>query len=421
MADLTPAQQEAVDAVVKCNGDKTAAARLLGISRSALRDRIKLAEARGATVVQPKQVPGIPPRAPCKVEEPLAARQERRYRDEIAALRSELKRADRELNDAEDMRSAVFGLGKPIEPASYRIDLSAADPHAEVPLLFQSDEQWGEVIDLEEMGGLNRYDRHVAAARYRRLIEAAVKCCLPPHTAAPPPVFYYCMGGDSISGGIHEELAETNDLSSIPAVRDYCANVRWGIETLRRELGCPIVVVRVPGNHDRTTAKPRHKKYVETSFDSVISWHLEMIFADDPNVTFLIPKENDAYFSVAGWNVLMTHGDMMGTGGGQGYIGAVAPISKGHRKLAETYLQAGKPVDVVLTGHFHVAVETEYGFGNGCLPGFSEYARLRLRAKPSPPVQWLLHFHPERGVTTRRQINVGAPGEGSLYEPRCAA
>jgi hypothetical protein len=28
----------------------------------------------------------------------------------------------------------------------------------------------------------------------------------------------------------------------------------------------------------------------------------------------------------------------------------------------------------------------------------------------------LLNIHPEHGVTTRRKINVGAPGEGSLYE-----
>lgn len=364
---------------------------------------------------------GAPAAAPVAVEpeEPLALRQERKLRDEIAALKRELKQAHQELNAAEDLREAVFGLGDRIDPADHAVTIKPAKKDlAEIPLLFQSDEQWGEVVDLEEMGGLNAYNRHIAEARYRRLIESAIKCCLPPYAPAPPPVFYYCMGGDSISGSIHEELAETNDLSSIPAVREYCRNVSWGIRTLREKLGCPIVVVPVPGNHDRTTAKPRHKKYVETSFDTIISWHLEMMFADDPAVTFLIPKENDAYFDVAGWKVLLTHGDMMGTGGGQGYIGAVAPITKGHRKLVETYLQAGKPVDVVLTAHFHVAVETEYGFGNGCLPGFSEYARLRLRARPSPPVQWLLFIHPERGVTTRRQINVGAPGEGSLYEER---
>lgn len=395
----------------KHKGDIKAAARELHVKPDSLREwRRNLPD----WVVSPTE--GVIASARSEPEEPLAVRQERRLRDEINRLKTDLNKSNRQLNDAEDLREAVFGLSKPIEPASHRINIKPTKGDiAEIPLLFQSDEQWGEVIKREEMGGLNEYNRDIASARYKRLIESAIKCSLPPYAPTPPPVFYYCMGGDSLSGSIHEELAETNDLSSIPAVRDYCAHVRWGIETLKKKLRCPIVVVRVPGNHDRTTHKPRHKGYVETSFDSIISWHLEMIFGNDPMVTFLIPKENDAYFQVANHWFLMTHGDMMGTGGGQGYIGAVAPITKGHRKIVETYLQAGKPVDYVLTGHFHVAVETEYGFGNGCLPGFSEYARLRLRARPSPPVQWFLHVHPERGVTTRRQIMVASPDEGDLY------
>lgn len=412
--------QRRLDAVVAFRpsgkGWATLAAKALGIHPTTFRGWMALHDI-------PAVEPGVggPPADPPPEQEPLALRQERKFRDEIALLKRELKSAHQEINKAEDLRQAVFGLGERIDPADHSIDLrKGARDQGEAAVLFQSDEQWGEVIDLEEMGGLNRYDRTIAAARYRRLIEATIRCCRPPNAAAPPPVLFYCMGGDSLSGSIHEELAETNDLSTIPAVKDYCAQISWGIGQLRDKLGCPIVVVRVPGNHDRTTAKPRHKKYVETSFDTIISWHLEMMFAGDDRVTFLLPRENDAYFDVLGWKFLLTHGDMMGTGGGAGYIGAVAPITKGHRKLVETYMQAGKPVDYVLTGHFHTAVETEYGWGNGCLPGFSEYARLRLRAKPSPPVQWLLHVHPERGVTTRRQIMVAAPGEGSLYEPRAA-
>jgi hypothetical protein len=361
--------------------------------------------------------------APASLEpqEPLAARQERRLRDEMARLKRERDQANRDANKAEDLRDAVFGLGKPFDPMEHPLPFIGDDADgAEIAMLFQSDEQWGEVIKREEMGGLNAYNRDIASARYKRLIEATIKCCLPPHSTSAPPIFYYLMGGDSLSGSIHEELAETNDLSSIPAVKDYCTHVRWGIETLKRELGCPIRVIRVPGNHDRLTKKPRHKGYNEHSLDTIISWHLEMLFENDPDVTFFIPPENDAYFQVYDYNFLLTHGDMMGTGGGTGYIGAVAPITKGHRKLVETYLQAGKPVDYVLTGHFHTAVETEYGFGNGCLPGFSEYARLKIRAKPSAPVQWLLHIHPDHGVTTRRQIMVAAPDEGDLYQPRRA-
>lgn len=395
----------------------------LGLPESTFRTWLK-SENAGIDLPKPVLKPEIdstplPEPKPKEPEEPLAERQKRKLLDEQNRLKKELNQAHREINEAEDLREMVFGLGEPTNPIEHPIIFDGVDADkAEIPILFQSDEQWGEVIKPEEMGGLNSYNKHIASARYRRLIESTIRCCLPPHAPSAPPMIYYLMGGDSLSGSIHEELAETNDLSSIPAVKDYCAHMRWGIETLKNELGCPVRVIRVPGNHDRLTKKSRHKGYNENSLDTIISWHLEMIFHDDPDVTFFIPPQNDALFDVYGYRFVLTHGDMMGTGGGQGYIGPVAPITKGHRKIAETYMQAGKPVDYVLTGHYHTAVETEYGWGNGCLPGYSEYARLKIRAKPSPPVQWLLHLHPERGVTTRRQIMVAAPGEGSLYEPR---
>jgi len=178
-----------------------------------------------------KDRPAPLPVAPRPPEEPLAARQERKLRDEIAQLKGQLREAHDELNQAEDLRAAVFGLGKPVDPASHRLDLRPKKGDlGEAALLFQSDEQWGEVIDLEEMGGLNCYNRHIAEARYRRLIESAIKCSLPPYAPAPPPVFFYCMSGDSLSGSIHEELAETNDLSSMPSC---CAS-----SPRRRSSGC---------------------------------------------------------------------------------------------------------------------------------------------------------------------------------------
>jgi len=356
------------------------------------------------------------PGALAEPEQPLAQRQERRYRDEIARLKRELKQAHQELNDAEDLRNAVFGLGKPIAPARYRPRLAREKRgHGiEIPVLLTSDFQFGEVIDLAEMSGMNSYNRTIAKARYRRLIEAAIACALRDNAGKPPPAFYYLRGGDAISGSIHAELAETNDLSSIPAVRELAALERWGIKAIADHLGCPVFVVSVPGNHDRTTERSRSKGYVEHSFDTLISWHLEMCFEDDERVTFTAPPTPDALFSVHGTNFLLTHGDNMGTGGGTGYIGAVAAITKGHRKIVESYLHAGTTVHYVLSGHFHTAVETEYGFGNGCLPGLSEYANLKIRPKPAPPVQWLLSVHPERQITTRRKLMVGAPEEGSL-------
>lgn len=156
----------------------------------------------------------------------------------------------------------------------------------------------------------------------------------------------------------------------------------------------------VTGN---TTIKPYAKRYSETNFDTLSAWMLEREFRDDPRVTFQTSLSTDALFNVNGYDFLLSHGDKIGSSGGKGFIGPIATIARGHQQLIKDYATKGKLLDYVLTGHFHTSVETEWGFGNGCLPGYSEYAR-DLRAKPAPPTQWLFHCHPSFGITQRWKI-----------------
>jgi hypothetical protein len=76
---------------------------------------------------------------------------------------------------------------------------------------------------------------------------------------------------------------------------------------------------------------------------------------------------------------------------------------RGMKKTYDYYATVNVIVDYMLVGHYHTAFELEYGWSNGSLPGFSEYAR-GFRARPKPPVQWLLFCHPKYGVTCRWPI-----------------
>jgi len=51
-------------------------------------------------------------------------------------------------------------------------------------------------------------------------------------------------------------------------------------------------------------------------------------------------------------------------------------------------------------GHFHSAFDLGRGWSNGCLPGYSEFAR-SFRMTPEPPQQWLINFHPRHGATSQ--------------------
>lgn len=353
--------------------------------------------------------------------EPLAERDRRRLNDRIAFLEKEVKEAHRQINDGEDLRKALFGLvNEPLSPAKFTVRTKKVGKHlAEVPVLFTSDFQWGENVNLQEMEGMNSFNIEIARKRYQRLIEGAIDLTLNHHTGPKPPEFIYLRGGDAISGDIHDELRKTNDLSSIPAARDLAEHEARGIALIQKEIGCPVRVISIPGNHGRNTVKPESKRFVETNYEDIIAWFLEMHFRakGDPNVTFYAPRSGDALFKVFDWQFLLAHGDRIGSRGGQGFIGPAATIARGMKKTYDYYATMGVIIDCMLVGHYHTSLELEYGFANGTLVGPSEYSR-DLRAKPKPPTQWLLNVHPRRGITSQWKIHVGAGDEGKICETK---
>jgi len=221
-----------------------------------------------------------------------------------------------------------------------------------------------------------------------------------------PGIIYWRLG-DMISGDIHQELRETNDLQSLPAVLDLVEHEEAGIKELKRAFG-RVYVVSVPGNHGRTTMKPFAKQFVETNYDYLSAVMLEKQFKGDDAITFHTPLSGDAIVNVFGYRFLGTHGDRIGSSGGQGFIGPAATIARGMKKLSDYYSGLGQPIDYQLMGHFHTSLELEYGWSNGSLPGYGEFAKM-FRMKPQPPSQWLLFCHPKYGVTCRWPI---------LLEPR---
>lgn len=329
----------------------------------------------------------------------------RRSADELQRLRQNLRTAERQLNAAEDLRSAVFGLTQPrLAPPTWTIAPRAAKTSPGIPILLTSDFQWGETVAAREMDGINAFNINIAEERYQRLIDRTIDLT---HSHMVKPDYQgliYLRGGDMISGDIHQELRETNDLQSLPAVRSLVNNEIEGLRQLRAKFK-RLRVISVPGNHGRTTHKPQSKRYAETNYDTLSAWMLEQWFQakGDDGITFHTPESGDALFSVLGWQFLLTHGDRIGSRGGTGFIGPSATIARGMKKLRDYYAELGQLIDYILCGHFHTRLELEYGFSNGCLPGASEYAR-DGRFIPKPPSQWLLFCHKDYGVTARWPI-----------------
>jgi hypothetical protein len=340
--------------------------------------------------------PALRPRA--KPEEP--ERKIRRLEGERDELRARLKAETKRADDAEDLRDGVFGLTlEDLSPPAWpRHAISVDAPNnRHKPILFTSDFQFGEVVRPEEIDGMNSFNAEIFAERYDRMIRKAIRWCdaiAEGWGAEYPEGIIYLRGGDAISGEIHAELSDTNDFGAVPAVGELIRYEREGILRLRERFG-HVHVISIPGNHGRTTVKPRSKGYVKTNYETILAWWLADSLRDIEGVTCEVPPSGDAYFTAEGWRFLMTHGDRVGAGGGRGFIGAPAPITKGHLKVRLDGYMADQPVDYVLTGHFHTSLKLPRGFANGTIVGYNEYAK-SLRLEPDSAKQWLLFAHVNR-------------------------
>lgn len=345
----------------------------------------------------------------------------RRLKDKLTSAESRAAAAERNAIKEDALREAIFNLAaKPLEPKSWKPSKGDnLSGRREAMVLLISDVHMGEFIDFDQMGGRNSFDKIICAKRLQRLFQSVVKMGTTHWSGPPPGVLYVVLGGDLISGEIHEELSKSNDLLAIPAVRELATHLISGLELLLKSFDCEIRVVSVPGNHGRTTRKPEAKNFVLTSYDTLVAWLIESWFVGrgEKRITFSAPASGDALINICGWNFLFTHGDRIGSRGGAGMIGPVATIARGMQRLIQDYASDQTVIDYIMIGHFHTPVELEQGFTNGSLSGPSEYSRSG-RMRNHPACQWLISVHPDHGVARRWKLVVGSPDEGSVYKGR---
>lgn len=333
-----------------------------------------------------------------------------RLEDDLRLSRARADAAERRAFEAERRRETLFGLtARPLDPPQWTSQRTEAGDAPHIPIVFASDLQWGEVIDASNMDGINAFNVAIAQERYRRLIDNSLDIAVNHLPRNKYEGVIYLRGGDMVSGDIHEELRETNELSAIPATRSLVESEAWGVAQLVKEFG-KVHVVSVPGNHGRITRKPPSKR-VSDNFDTLSAWMLESFFRADKRITWQTPTSTDAVFNVFGRRYLATHGDNIGSRGGQGFIGPAATILRGMKKTRDEYASRGVTLHKVFVGHFHTAYDLGLGYSNGSLPGYSEFARSN-RMTPEDPVQYLLFLHPKRGITSTWKVEVE---HGAMY------
>lgn len=325
-----------------------------------------------------------------------------RLRDDKRRLEGQLKEMEQQAVTADKLREMIGSLDAPNVSQSPEWLQGASKPRSVTgtPVLFLSDIHFDEVVAADQIGGCNEYNREIATQSIKNTFRSAISL-LKSFMAAPKyDGIVAPLGGDLLSGNIHEELTKTNEFpiqKSMIAIEELLIE---GLGGLADEFG-KVHVPCVTGNHGRMSRKPEAKNRGPENYEWAIYQRLASYFRRDSRITFDIPEGPDAFFKVYERRFCLTHGDQFR--GGNGIGGIMVPIKRGVAKKQQRQVAIGNPFDHVLMGHWHQYTHEEQIIINGSIKGYDEYAYAN-NFDYQPPQQALFIVHPEVGITFRMPV-----------------
>ncbi len=319
-----------------------------------------------------------------------------------SALQSQLTRQAKEVNRVQSLLDAHLAIPAPDPAPAWIAKPERLSPgiKRDTPVLMLSDLHLDELVDLEEMSGLNAYDDVIAERRLGNVVDGFVELTKD-YTAGVHHDGVVCtLLGDNITGEIHDELARTNVRPPAASLVWWAPKVAAALLHLADEFGHVFVPV-CDGNHDRFYVKTPHKQRAESSLAWVFYHQVQALCAHDDRITFSITKSPEQRFDLYGTKFLITHGDDFQSAGG---VGGIYPsLLKWVLRAHDLYSTHSDDFHYVLMGHWHQAKFGEDFIINGSLKGYDEYAR-RHKFKFQEPGQVLFTVTPEHGMGWRNVV-----------------
>lgn len=285
--------------------------------------------------------------------------------------------------------------GVELEPPEWLVKPPSGKTHHATITAFLSDTHFDEVVVASEMNYVNAYNRDIATLRLKRFFDANIKVSRDYIGGVKIDGLVLPLGGDMVTGNIHEELERTNDAPILDTCVYWAEQICAGIEQ-QLDFFDRIFVPGVVGNHGRLRKKPQYKTVARDNYDWLIYKIIEKQFRGNDRVTFLIPDGPDCFYPVYGKVHLLTHGNQFS--GGNGIGGIAVPIMRGDAKKAKTQSALGNPYDYMEIGHWHQRKALGNIRINGSLKGYDDFALAHSFDFELPQQSFWVNT-PEHGIT----------------------
>ncbi len=282
------------------------------------------------------------------------------------------------------------------------------------PLVLASDWHVEEEVKPEQVEGRNRYNLDIAARRMERFFEAVRWGIGQQRDTFKIRDLILWAGGDFITNFLHDDDAESNQLSPLDALLFWQSNFVKGLLYLLEDTEIEQFIIPMnDGNHGRepNTRRMRNATRTQHSLEVFMYAQLKLRFENEPRLKFILPTSQFTYLNdVYGRTIRFLHGDVFKYQGGVG--GLTIPLLR-----ALPRWESVKRADLTCMGHWHQRICLPNVMVNGSLIGYNSYA-MGGGFNFEAPVQSMRMLDPDRWCSSDIPLWVSERSDDAMGKRR---
>lgn len=314
-----------------------------------------------------------------------------RQQQSTVDLKSKYTAALRTIDDLESNLGALLMI-QATPRQIFKIEQTDGGEDESTAVIVASDWHVEENVVAGTVNYLNEYTLAIAEQRINKFAENTVKLLNMFAKTGKLKKAVLALLGDFISGYIHDELMELNELAPVEAsvwAKDRIFSVIQHI--LDNTSLEKLTIVCKCGNHTRTTQKVRFSSEAGNSLEFFIYDVIAQFYANNPRVEVIFEKSYLTYLKIYDVTVRFHHGHALKYNGGVG--GLYIPVHK-----AIDQWNRGNKADLDVFGHWHQMIASDRFIVNGSIIGYNGYA-VSIKAGYEPPRQAFFLINSKYGKT----------------------
>ena len=250
----------------------------------------------------------------------------------------------------------------------YKFKFSKHDSGHRYAVALFSDAHIEETVEPDSVIGLNEYNIDIAKKRIERYFVNLASCLNEDRVDD----LIFASLGDTISGYIHDELAQTNGLSPLQATELAENLVYSGLKFLCENTQLKTIkFIGIVGNHSRTTKRIQHSNGYAMSYEWLMYRNIKkQCELTGLPIEFCLPNSEMAIVDTQDKKrFVFIHGFQIRSNGSGTVCGIYPALNRLAMKWSKTFKQ-----DKIYLGHFHTCVSIPNAVVNGSIIGYNAFA-----------------------------------------------